>query len=76
MKPFIFLALGMFFVLGVIIFGNVMQSSDYEASNETGDMTASTNQTLTIVQVNYSWWWAVAVLITIFALAMVLRMYM
>jgi len=71
MKPFILLGLGLFFVIGVIIFGSALQASDYEASNSTGNMTATTNQTITAYSINYAWWGGMALLVMLLALVTV-----
>lgn len=52
-------------VIGVIMFGSALQAVDYEASNNTGDMTATTNQTVQWVQISYAWWGGAAMLIFI-----------
>ena len=69
MKVFALVGLGLFFIIGVIIMGYAFQASDYEASNSTGNMTATTNQTVTAVQIQYAWWGGMAVLAFIIAIA-------
>jgi len=72
MKVFILLGFALFLTLGVIIFGYALQASDYSASNSTGNMTATTNTTLTAYSVNYAWWGGMAMLVTLLAVATVL----
>jgi len=76
MKTFVLLGFALFLVLGVIIFGYALQASDYAASNSTGNMTTTTNQTLTAYSINYAWWGAAAMLVTLLAIATVLRRFM
>jgi len=71
MKVFILLGFALFLTLGVIIFGYALQASDYSASNSTGNMTTTTNTTLTAYKLNYAWWGGMAMLVTLLAVATV-----
>jgi hypothetical protein len=78
MKPFMFLALAAFILIGVTIFGYSMQANDYEVSqiNGTpGEDTNTTAQTISNVDMNYTWWGAVAILIILLALVAVFKMF-
>ena len=59
------LVVGLILTIGVIMFGSALEAVDYEASNNTGNMTATTNQTMTMYKINYAWWGGAALLIFI-----------
>jgi len=70
--PVLFLVvLSMIFAIGAVIFGAALQSVDYEASNGTGNMTATTNTTMTWYSVSMAWWGGAAFLMVIIAVATV-----
>jgi heme/copper-type cytochrome/quinol oxidase subunit 2 len=72
MKVFGLVALALVMIITVIMIGYAYQAVDYEASNKTGDMTNTTNQTITSYQIQYAWWGGVALLIFIIAVGMAL----
>ena len=67
MKTFGILALMMVIILGVVAMGYAYSAVDYEASNKTGNMTETTNTTLTSYSVQYAWWGIVAFIMVILA---------
>jgi hypothetical protein len=71
MKVFLLVGLGLFFVIGVIIFSSALQASDYEAGNSTGVDNQYTNQTTSIAKINYAWWGGIAMLLLILSIATV-----
>jgi len=75
MKPFLLLGLAFFMVIGVFMFQGVMQSSDYEAGNRTGNDTVYTNQTIQTVDINNAWWGVVVILIILLAFVAVFKMF-
>ena len=78
MKPFMFLGLALFILIGVILFAGAMQASDYEVSQINGTPGEDTNQTgqmIASTEINYAWWGALALIIVMLSLAAVLRMF-
>ena len=71
MKTFALVALGLCFIICIIIFGSAMQATDYEASNRTGNNTEFTNQTITVYNINYAWYGMAAILAFIIAVGAV-----
>lgn len=63
--------LSMVFVLGAVMFGEAMKASDYEASNNTGNMTENTNQTLTISAVETTWFAGLGILVLLLTLGLI-----
>lgn len=73
--PIGLMVVGFIIVIGVIFMGYGYAAIDYEASNRTGNMTATTNQTMDSYEVQYAWWWGVAVLIAILTVMFVFRQF-
>jgi hypothetical protein len=71
MKPFFLVAVGLMMVIGVVMIGYAYQAVDYEASNKTGNETATTNQTVTSYGIQYAWWGGVSLLVFIIAIGLV-----
>ena len=72
MKPFFLVAVGLMMVIGVVMIGYAYQAVDYEASNKTGNETATTNQTVTSYGIQYAWWGFVVLLLFILTIGMIL----
>lgn len=68
---FAFLGIGIFLIFGVIIFGYALQASDYEASNQTGNNTPYTNQSVNVYSISTAWYGGIAILIFILIIALV-----
>lgn len=74
-KVFALVGLGLFLMIGVIIFGNAMQASDYEASNNTGENTPYTNQTVGAYSITTAWYSGLVILLFVLIIAYILWMF-
>lgn len=66
---------GLIIVIGVIFMGYTYAAVDYEAGNRTGNMTETTNQTMTSYEIQYAWWWGVVILISLLTIMAVFRLF-
>ena len=71
MKIFGLVAVGLVMVIAVVMVGYAYQAVDYEASNKTGNMTTTTNQTVSSYSVQFAWWGGVVLLMFILAIMFV-----
>jgi hypothetical protein len=65
-----------FLVFGVIVFGNVLKSSDYEASNQTGNNTPYTNQTTSTYGVVFGWYEGLAFILIVIVIGLIFKFMM
>lgn len=75
MKVIGFMAIAFIIVIGVIFMQYGYTAIDYEASNKTGNMTATTNATVTEYSIQNYWWWGIAVLILLFVMMAAFKLF-
>ena len=63
-------------VVGAISMQSMYTAIDYEASGGTGNMTDSTNQTVTSYSIQSEWWWFVVILIMILLVMGVFKVFL
>lgn len=73
--PIGLMVVGLIIVIGVIFMGYAYPAVDYEAGNRTGNMTETTNQTMTSYEIQYAWWWGVVILISLLTIMAVFRLF-
>lgn len=71
-KIFAMIGVAMFMLIGVVIFGYAIQASDYEASNNTGNATPYTNQTVMTYSLTTSWYAGLGILLFILIIGLIL----
>jgi hypothetical protein len=71
MKIFGLVAVGLIMIIGVVMVGYAYQAVDYEASNKTGNATATTEQGVTSYGIQFAWWGGVVLLLFIVVIGMV-----
>lgn len=76
MKLIALMVIAAILVIGVISMQSMYTAVDYEASNKTGNMTDTTNQTVTSYSIQSEWWWGVVILIMILAVLGVFRVFL
>jgi heme/copper-type cytochrome/quinol oxidase subunit 2 len=62
-------------VIGAISMQSMYTAVDYEASNRTGNMTDTTNETVASYSIQSEWWWGVVILIMILTVLGVFRVF-
>ena len=75
MKVIGLFAIGLIIVIGVVFMEYGYSAIDYEASNRTGNMTATTNATVTEYTIQNYWWWGIAVLILLFVMMAAFKLF-
>ena len=75
MKVIGLMAIGLIVVIGIIFMQYGYAAIDYEASNRTGNMTSTTNQTVTDYTIQSTWWYVVAALILILVMWAAFKMF-